>query len=608
MPAARVVMLGTLAIAAAYVAWHLRRGWMPFDDGAMAQSAERLLQGQLPHRDFDDVYTGGLSYLNAAAFRMFGTNLWAMRIVLFAVFLAWVPAVFAIASRFVRPYAAGAVTLLAVAWSLPNYSAAMPSWYNLFLATFGVAALFRNMEDGRVRWLVLAGVVGGLSVLVKVVGLYYVAGVLLYLVFRAHSVAREQAVDDARAGSGYAAFVTGALLAFVAALAVLVRRQFHAPELAQFVLPGVLLAALLIRNEWVLPAGGSRARFAILARLLAPFLAGVALPVAIFLAPYARSGAVGALANGVFVLPMKRFGFAVTRVIPLWTMLASIPLVALAFLARRRLTPRWALALLGFALVATFIVTGRNGATYRTVWYGVENLLPLLAVAGVAVLWRERPVDVEQPLLRPRLMALLCVMALCNLVQFPYFVANYLCYVAPLILLTAVALSVHLRLTSGAVPAMAMAFYLAFAVGRTNRTTLYTMAVEYRPYLPTRMLRLPRGGIEVPTYHADAYEQLIPLLRARARGGYTWASPDLPEVYFLSGLKNPTRSLFDFFDDTTGRATRILQTLESHGVTAIVLNRRGAFSPLPSDALIDALEQRYPYATNVGPFHVRWRQ
>ena len=463
-------MLVTLAIAAAYVAWHLRRGWMPFDDGAMAQSAERLLQGQLPHRDFDDVYTGGLSYLNAAAFRLFGTNLWSMRVALFAVFLAWVPAVFSIVSRFVRPVTASAVTLLAVVWSLPNYTAAMPSWYNLFLATFGVAALFRNMEDGRARWLVIAGVAGGLSFLVKVVGLYYVAGVLLYLVFRAHALAREEAAPDASRGTGYAVFVTGALVAFVAALAVLLRRQLHAPEIAQFVLPSVLLVALLVRNEWALPAGNSRARFALLARLLAPFLAGIALPVALFLVPYARSGSLGALGNGVFVLPMKRFGFAMARVIPLITMIACIPLVGFALLARRRIASPWALGLLALALAAVFVVTGPNGSTYRSVWYGVQNLLPLLAVAGVAVLWRERPADAEQPLLRPRLMALLCIMALCNLVQFPYFVANYFCYVAPLVLLTVVALSAHLRIATRAVPAMLIAFYLAFAVGRTNQS------------------------------------------------------------------------------------------------------------------------------------------
>src|SRR5206468_3004365 len=112
-------------------------------DGAMAQSAERFLQGQLPHRDFDEIYTGGLTWLNAGAFRLLGTTLWSLRVVLFAVFVAWVPAVFYIASRFARPLAAGAVTLLAVVWSVPNYPAAMPSWYNLFLATFGVAALLR---------------------------------------------------------------------------------------------------------------------------------------------------------------------------------------------------------------------------------------------------------------------------------------------------------------------------------------------------------------------------------------------------------------------------------------------------------------------------------
>lgn len=617
-PAPWLVLFVTLGIAAAYVAWHLRRGWMPYDDGSMAQGAERLIQGQLPHRDFDDIYTGGLDWLNAGAFRMFGTNLWSLRIVLFAVFLAWVPAVFQVARRFVRPLTAAVVTLLAVAWSLPNYSAAMPSWYNLFLATFGVAALYRNMEDGRARWLLLAGVAGGLSILVKVVGLYYVAGVLLYLVFRAQSQAAEGRAAEGRAangraaeapsGTGYAVFVTGALLAFVAALLVLVRRQLHLPDVAQFVLPSALLAALLIRNEWR-AEGASRQRFVTLARLLVPFIAGVALPVALFLVPYVRSGSVRALINGVFVLPMKRFGIAESPVLPLWTMLACIPLVAVAFLARQQAARRrWVVAGLGVVLVAIVVVAGWKSVVYREVWFSVQNVLPLLAVAGVAVLWRERAADEDEPLLRPRLMALLCVMALCNLVQFPYFVANYFCYVAPLVLLAAVAMSAYLRIASRAVVGLVMAFYLAFAVTRANRTTLYTMAVYYQPYLPTTVLALPRGGIEVPTVHAEVYRPLILLLRERARGGYTWASPDMPEVYFLSGLKNPTRTLFDFFDDTTGRTARILGALDTHGVTAIVLNRAPAFSAPLSDDLVGALEQRYPFGTNVGPFQVRWRQ
>src|SRR5215212_5778968 len=81
-PEGRLVLLVVLAISVAYVGRHLSRGWMPFDDGALAQSAERLLQGELPHRDFDDPYTGGLAFLNAGAFRLFGLTLWSMRLAL----------------------------------------------------------------------------------------------------------------------------------------------------------------------------------------------------------------------------------------------------------------------------------------------------------------------------------------------------------------------------------------------------------------------------------------------------------------------------------------------------------------------------------------------
>ena len=79
---------------------------------------------------------------------------------------------------------AGAVTLLAVAWSIPNYSAAMPSWYNLFFATFGLAALLRYIETQKRRWLLAAGLCGGISCLFKISGLYFVAGALLFLLFR----------------------------------------------------------------------------------------------------------------------------------------------------------------------------------------------------------------------------------------------------------------------------------------------------------------------------------------------------------------------------------------------------------------------------------------
>jgi hypothetical protein len=605
----RILLSGVLVLSAFYVAWHLGRGWVPHDEGAFAHSAERVLQGELPHRDFDDIYTGGLAFLHAAAFRLFGISLWSMRIVLFGVFLAWIPAVFYLASRFVKPVAAAGITLLAVVWSLPNHTAPMPSWYNLFLATFGVAALFRHLEDGHRRWLVAAGLAGGLSFLVKVVGLYYVAGVLLFLVFQAHAHARAVAGGDGRRGVGYQIFVTVSLLLFVASLSALVRPELHPAEVVQFILPGTLVAALLSWNEWTIPAGATRARFTTLAGLLVPFLFGLALPVALFLIPYARTGALGAFAYGVFLLPTKRFGIAAIHPLPLPTMVALVPLGILAIGARslRTQVRRWELGIMAVLLLFILIASGTVDQLYRFVWFSVRNLLPVLTLAGVLVLARERPADAKAPLLRAQTMLLLSVTAVCAVVQFPFAASFYFCYVAPLVALTALAVFCYLRPVAPAVPALLVAFYIAFAVLRVNPSSLHGMGTVYAPYFPTERLASDRGGIEVAHFQAAEYRYLVPLVQSHARGGYTWASPDAPEVYFLAGLKNPTRTLFDFFDDPVDRTPRILHALDSHGVTAIVLNVRPEFSASITKELAEELVRRYPSYANVGRFHVRWR-
>ncbi|MDQ6633994.1 MAG: hypothetical protein M3Z10_04475, partial [Gemmatimonadota bacterium] len=242
------------------------------------------------------------------------------------------------------------------------------------------------------------------------------------------------------------------------------------------------------------------------------------------------------------------------------------------------------------------------------VWYSVRSLLPVLALLAVATLWRSRSMDAEQSLQRARLVALLCVAALCNLVQFPYAVANYFCYVAPLVALLAVALHPHLRPLPRAAPAALTAFYVAFAVLRVNGSTLNSMGITHGQYHTIIPIGLARGGgLRIPRDQAMVYQRLVPMLRQRAQGGYAWVSPDAPELYFLAGLRNPTRTLYEFFDDPDDHSVRLLAALDRHQVTAVVLNSRPAFSHLPSDELVSALETRYPFATNVGPYQLRWR-
>lgn len=257
------VLTAVWLISGIYAAHYIDRGWVPHDEGTLGHSAERVLTGQLPHRDFDEVYTGGLSYLNAAAFRMMGTNLVTIRRVLFVFFLAWVPAVFYIAIRFASPVTAGLVALLAVAWSLPNYSAGVPSWYNLFFATFGAAALLCYLKLERRRWLFLAGACGGLSILVKIAGLYFVAAALIVLAYweQSSSLGRGKtpvtgASDIPVRGEGlsnhraYTAFVAFAAVLLVLLLVALVQPLAGPIELIHFVLPGAAMATFLVWNEW----------------------------------------------------------------------------------------------------------------------------------------------------------------------------------------------------------------------------------------------------------------------------------------------------------------------------------------------------------------------
>ena len=261
-----------------YLGFYLKRGWIPHDEGLYGQSAERLLLGELPHRDFDENYTGGLTLLNAVALRALGFNLGSIRMVLFAVFALWVPCVYYIASRFISPALAGAVTLLCVAWSTPNYTAAVPSWYNLFFAVFGIGALLRHLEVGSRRWLFIAGLCGGFSILAKITGLYFVAAVLLFFVFREQGLGKEEATNQSKSAGFFRVFLIGGLTLFLMFLTKLILSIPGVGGIVYFVIPTAILVSLLLYREFAGTPSPSRGRFINLARMVVPFAAGRRFP------------------------------------------------------------------------------------------------------------------------------------------------------------------------------------------------------------------------------------------------------------------------------------------------------------------------------------------
>lgn len=595
-----------------YAGSHLMRGWVPADEGAYAQSADRILQGELPHRDYFEVYTGGLAYLHAFAFKVLGENFASMRIVLFLFFLAWVPTFFWSASRLVTDWVAGVVTLMAVVWSMPNYSAAVPSWYNLFFATFGMAAMLKYLEQKSAKWLFLAGVCGGCSILAKIPGLYFVAACLLFFAFYEQSESRADTNAQKSPGVFYSLFLAISVLLFALIVARLIFSTGGLEEVVEFVVPSGAICAVILLGEQSARRRPDRERFASLLSLFLPFAFGIVVPVAVFMVPYIRAHAAGSVLSGVFVLTFRRLSYSQSPP-PITTMLPTFCMAGILLLGIwLRGIARWILCGATAILFLYFFVASRNNPVlFQIAWRSAYWIIPVVVLVGTVLLCRDltREVRPDVRLRNQQLFLVLAVVSVCTLVQFPFCMPIFFCYVSPLAILAAVAIIRGVPAVSKALLGVMAAGFLLFPVFRFTPTFIYLMGSSYQPDPETQPLDLPEAGnLKVEPASVPIYHRLISLIKQHAGVGEIYAAPDSPQVYFLAGYKNPTRELFDFFDEKYPDLPGTIELMDTHSIRVVVLNTLPDFSPaLPPD-IHDALVRRFPQTEKVGPFEVRWRE
>ncbi len=585
-----------------YLLFFIDRGWIPHDEGVLNHTAERVLRGELPHRDFDDPYTGGLAFLHAAAFRILGTGLLTTRIVLLGVALAMVLLTYSIAIRAGSVPAAVITTLLAAAWSVPNYFAALPSWYVLALSLAGVLALLKHIEDGRRRWLVAAGLCGGIAILFKIVGLYYVAAVLLFLFYRRTS--------DSEPGGPRGTLLLPAGLSVAVMLlliGLLVRRHLGPMEFLHHLLPGLTLGAALLYTERTQGRGTLSKRLGDLLRDATPFCAGVGLPVVGFVVLYAVSGNLEDLFHGVIVLPLQRLQeayFAVPTSGSLLAVAVPVGLLALAAHRGRRLERLLLLPVAAGGVV--LLVLSHDPGFYRAVWLSIRAGLPAATLAGcLLIVTRIGTPSAER---RQQVFLLFSVAALGSLIQYPYAFAIYFCYFAPIAIL-----AVHFVLAAHPAAPRRLAFvlasfYLLFAVGWLHTGSIRALG-SYRLPLPSLASLSVRGsGLRVPVPDRDRYRSIVELVhRHTEQDSYIYAAPDCPEIYFLADRLNPSGTLYDFFEVETDRVNRILRMLDEFNVTVVVINMRPEFSKKIHPELKQALMRKYPRSERIDHFVVAWK-
>jgi hypothetical protein len=581
-----------VAIAIAYLIPFVPRGWVPHDEGMLGQSADRVLHGALPHVDYEEPYTGGLTYLYAGLFRVAGVDLLNVRWLLFvaAAGAAWLT--YAVTRYQLPPLGAALATWVAVAWSFPNYFAGLPSWWLLLCALIQLWAMIRWADSPMPRYVVIAALSAGVAMTIKQTGAYLLVALILWALYGGgfeRPLRRQAYLETAvRWVAGAAALVFGAV--------ILAPRLTSAEGLYLFAPAAATTTVLFIPHGSAGRShGGSRVRWAMLAGAVAM------LPLALLLLPYGVSGHVRDFLEGALVLPRKRLIFASAPMPSAWWMLTAFPLLAVAALAQA--PAGWssgaATAVAWTAAIALPIAALSDGRPYQLVWQSARALAALLPIV---IAWQLVSGRVQDSRKRSMLFATAAVLAWTSINQYPFAAPIYFSYTTPLVVAAAVAaVDASPRLPTRAMLPWATLLVL-FAVLITNRGDLYSLGQASAPVRLNVRLRLPRAHLRVGSVDAYVYRQLMMTLGERYHGGGLVAGPDCPEVYFLTGLQSPSGALFDFFSES--EPDDVAQWLKAE---VVIINHEPQFSPPVSPTLLKALEREFAYGQRIGRFEVRWR-
>ena len=161
-------LLVTLVAGAICYGLFYRRGLGLAVIGYSIAPTERLLQGEVPYRDFLFNYTPGILWLNALLMKMFGVSLLAVRIGLLVVKLLTLVLIYHLARRLASARVALLPVALTLAWlGYEHIFNPYPDVYFMPLALLGLLCALHYDQSERWRWLLMGGLAAGLVFLFK---------------------------------------------------------------------------------------------------------------------------------------------------------------------------------------------------------------------------------------------------------------------------------------------------------------------------------------------------------------------------------------------------------------------------------------------------------
>ncbi len=149
------ILITVMMLNAGLLWWYHDRTWWERDEGQLAHVAERILEGEVLHRDVQDVRPGYVNFINAMALYLFGPTLLSLRYPLTLIALAQSGLLFFL-FRSHGAILAGTLSLSSVALGVLHFMNPNHHWYALFFTILLICHLIWTPRTSR-WYLPLAG-------------------------------------------------------------------------------------------------------------------------------------------------------------------------------------------------------------------------------------------------------------------------------------------------------------------------------------------------------------------------------------------------------------------------------------------------------------------
>lgn len=127
------------------------------DEGIVLTGAQRIVEGQLPYRDFFSFYTPGSFYLTALLFKIFGDSMLVARGALVFFSASFAVITYVLARRICSQAIALLTAILVAMTCVPSRFLVLHNWDSMFWTCLAVYSAVRWLESSAGRWAFAAG-------------------------------------------------------------------------------------------------------------------------------------------------------------------------------------------------------------------------------------------------------------------------------------------------------------------------------------------------------------------------------------------------------------------------------------------------------------------